>query len=218
MRKSFSLFLAGGLAAGTLAAPAQVSAATAAAPATTTNTAAAGMKPYSSFKISVKHTKRTKRGGKITYYVKATNLGPHYADYYWMGGEVPKGVVPTLRWGGPKGTKCTWEDRWFWCWGPIRLEKGKTDWLNFQVTLKKGTKGTAKARVGVLSFDVDQGMENMSEAELKRLGIKGYHWLKTAKTTIVSPPRPGRNYTPPPPVKEYNPPSSHVESNKKKDT
>ncbi|WP_327586363.1 hypothetical protein OHA25_04620 [Nonomuraea sp. NBC_00507] len=221
MRRSFSLFLAGGLAAGTLAAPGQVSAATTATSATTAaapTTTTARLAPYSSFKISVKHTTRTKRGGKITYYVKAKNLGPHYADYYWMGGEVPKGVVPTLRWGGPKGTKCTWEDRWFWCWGPIRLEKGKTDWLNFQVTLKKGTTGTAKARVGVLSFDVDQGMENMSEAELKRLGIKGYHWLKTVKTTIVSPSRAGRGYTPPPPVQEYNPPSSHVETNNKKDT
>jgi hypothetical protein len=223
MRRSFSLFLAGGLAAGALAAPGQANAATTAtattaAPATT---AAARQAPYSRFKISVKHTKRTKRGGKITYYVRATNLGPHYADYYWMGGEMPKGVVPTLRWGGPKGTKCTWEGRWFWCWGPLRLEKGKTDWLNFQLTLKKNTKGTAAARVGVMSFDVDQGMENMSEAELKRLGIKGYYWLKKVKTTIVSPPRrgrPGRSYTPPPPVKEYNPPSSHVETNKKKDT
>ncbi|MGP3962884.1 hypothetical protein ACTWPT_43525 [Nonomuraea sp. 3N208] len=225
MRRSFSLFLAGGLAAGALTAPGQAGAAITTAPTTTATTAAtptkttARLAPYSSFKVSVKHTKRTKRGGKITYYVKAKNLGPHYADYYWMGGEVPKGIVSTLRWGGPKGTKCTWEGRWFWCWGPIRLEKGETDWLNFQVTLKKGTTGTAKARVGVLSFDVDQGMENMSEAELKRLGIKGYYWLKTAKTTIVSPPRrPGRSYTPPPPVQEYNPPSSHVETNKKKDT
>lgn len=223
MRRSFSLLVAGGLAAGALTAPGQAAAATTTttvAP-TSTTTAATAQAPYSSFKISVKYTNRTKRGGKITYNVRAKNLGPHYADYYWMGGEVPKGVVPTLRWGGPKGTKCTWEDRWFWCWGPLRLEKGKTDWLNFQVTLKKGTRGTATARLGVMSFDVDQGMENMSEAELKRLGIKGYTWLKKVKTTIVSPPRPGRpgrGYTPPPPVRDYNPPSSHVETNKKKDT
>ncbi|GAA3662174.1 hypothetical protein GCM10022224_027370 [Nonomuraea antimicrobica] len=131
-------------------------------------------------------------------------------------------VVPLrrpLRWGGPKGTKCTWEDRWFWCWGPLRLEKGDTDWLNFQVTLKPGTKGTATAKVGVMSFDVDQGMENMDEEELERLGIKGYNWLKTARTTIVTPPRnPGRSWTPPPPVKTYDPPASREESNKKKDT
>ncbi|MGN9843749.1 hypothetical protein ACTMTI_37055 [Nonomuraea sp. H19] len=217
MRKSLSLFLAGGLAAGTMAAPAQATTTTA-APATTA-AATTKLAPYSNFKISVKHTKRTKRGSKINYYVRATNLGPHYADYYWMGGEVPKGIVSTLRWSGPKGTECTWEDRWFWCWSPTQLEKGETDWLNFQVTLKKGTKGTATARVGVLSFDVDQGMENIDEEELERLGIKGYHWLKKVKTTIVTPPRrPSRSYTPPPPVREYDPPSSHVEENKKKDT
>ncbi|WP_188188653.1 hypothetical protein [Nonomuraea sp. SYSU D8015] len=219
MRRSFSVFLAGGLAVGALAAPGQATAATTAT--TVAPAATARLAPYSSFEVSVKHTKRTKRGGKITYYVKAKNLGPHYADYYWIGGEVPKGVVPTLRWGGPKGTKCTWEDRWFWCWSPLRLEKGETDWLNFQVTLKKGTTGAATARLGVMSFDVDQGMENLSEEEFERLGVKGYHWLKKVKTTIVSPPRPGRptrGYTPPPPVKEFNPPSSRVETNKKKDT
>ncbi|MFG6199549.1 hypothetical protein [Nonomuraea sp. JJY05] len=216
MRRSFSLFLAGGLAAAPLAVPAQASSATATAP---TTAAVAQLKPFSTFKISVKHSGRTKRGGKITYSVRAKNLGPYYADYYWIGGEVPKGVVPTLRWGAAKGTKCTWEGRWFWCWGPLRLEKGKTDWLNFQVTLKKGTKGTATARVGVVSFDVDQGMENIDEEELKRLGIKGYYWLKKVNTKIVSPPRrPGRSWSPPPPVKTYNPPTSHEESNKKKDT
>ncbi|MFI7701818.1 hypothetical protein [Nonomuraea sp. NPDC049480] len=224
MRKSFSLFLAGGLAAGALTAPGQATAATTAttvAPTSTTTAATARMAPYSNFRISVKHTTRAKRGGKIAYSIKATNLGPHYADYYWLGGEVPKGIVTTLNWEGPKGTECEWEDRWFWCWSPFELEKGETDWLNFQVTLKKGTKGTATARLGVLSFDVDQGMDDMSEAELERLGVKGYHWLKKVKTTIVTPPRrgrPSRGYTPPPPVREYNPPSRHVETNKKKDT
>jgi hypothetical protein len=218
MRRSLSLLLAGGLAAAPMVAPAQAGATTTTGP--VARTASIKIAPYSSFKISVKYSSRTKRSGKITYSVQAKNLGPHYADYYWMGGEVPKGVVPKLRWGGPKGTKCTWEGRWFWCWGPLRLEKGKTDWLKFQVTLKKGTKGVAKARVGVMSFDVDQGMENIDEEELKRLGIKGYYWLKTAKTRIVSPPprRTNRTWTPPPVVKEYNPPSSHEESNKKKDT
>ncbi|MEQ4720857.1 hypothetical protein [Nonomuraea sp. B19D2] len=216
MRRSVSLFLAGGLAAAPLAVPAQASAATTTAP---TAAAVTQSKPFSKFKISVKHTTRTKRGGKITYYVRAKNLGPYYADYYWMGGKLPKGVRPTLRWGGPKGTKCTWEGQWFWCWGPLRLEKGKTDWLNFQLTLKKGTRGTVAAKVGVMSFDVDQGMENIDEEELKRLGIKGYLWLKTVKTQIVTPPRrPGRTWTPPPPVKTYNPPASHEETNKKKDT
>ncbi|MCF6472929.1 hypothetical protein FAF44_31730 [Nonomuraea sp. MG754425] len=219
MRRSLSLSLAGGLAAAALAAPAQASATTVTAPAAATRAAAVTAAPFSNFKISVKHSRTTKRGGKITYYVKAKNLGPHYADYYFIGGQVPSGVKPTLRWGGPKGTKCEWSGRWFWCWGPMALSKGKTDWLNFQVTLKSGTKGTATARVGVLSFDVDQGMENMSQDELKRLGIKHHYDLKTARTRIVTPPRnPGRGWTPPPPVQNYNPPAGHEESNKKKDT
>ncbi|MFI7132957.1 hypothetical protein ACIBQ1_45290 [Nonomuraea sp. NPDC050153] len=219
MRRSLTLLLTGSLAAAPLAVPAPASAATTSATTVPAAATVARVKPFSSFKISAKGTDRTKRGGKITYSIRAKNLGPYYADYYWMGGEVPKGVVPRLRWGGPKGTKCTWEGRWFWCWGPLRLEKGKTDWLNFQLTLKKGTKGTATARLGVMSFDVDQGMENIDEEELKRLGIKGYYWLKKVNTKIVSPPRrPGRSWSPPPPVKTYNPPASHEESNKKKDT
>lgn len=220
MRKSVGLLLASGLIATPLAVSGQATAATTTATAGTTGAAtSAQAKPYSSFKISLKHTKRTKRGGKITYYLKAKNLGPHYADYYWIGGEVPKGVVPTLRWGAAKGTKCTWEGRWFWCWGKYRLEKGATDWLNFQVTLKKGTKGIAKARLGIIAYDVPLGAENIDKEELERIGIKGYTWLKTAKTTIVTPPRrPTKTWTPPPVVQEYNPPASHEESNKKKDT
>lgn len=221
MRRSFSLFLIGGLAAAPLVVPAQAgaTAATSTTTAATTTTVAAQAKPFSNFKISVKYNKSTRRGGKITYYLKAKNLGPYYADYYWIGGEVPKGVVPTLRWSASKGSKCTWEGRWFWCWGKYVLQKGKTDWLNFQVTLKKGTTGVATARLGVIAYDVDQGMENIDKEELKRLGIKGYTWLKTAKTRIVTPPRqPSHGWTPPPPVKDYNPPASHQESNKKKDT
>ncbi|MGW3351083.1 hypothetical protein ACWDA3_47950 [Nonomuraea rubra] len=217
MRKSFSLFLAGGLAAASLTMPGQAGAA--ATTTTVTRTAGITVAPYSNFKITAKWSKTTKRGGKIMYYLRAKNLGPHYADLYYIGGQLPKGVKPTLRWGGPKGTKCDWEGQWFWCWGPLALEKGETDWLNFQLTLKSSTKGTATARIGVLSFDVDQGMENMSEEELKRLGVEHHYDLKTVKTKIVSPPRnPGRSWTPPPPVKDYNPPASHEESNKKKDT
>lgn len=220
MRRAFATLLTGGLVATSFVVPLVVPGAVVTPAAAETVTAA--QKPYSSFKISVKHTARTKRGGKITYKLRAKNLGPHYADYYWIGGEMPKGVKPTLRWSGPKGTTCSWKGRWFWCWGRYRLEKGRTDWLNFQVTLKKGTKGTkgtARARVGIISYDVPTGAENVSKEGLERLGIKGFYWLKTARTRIVSPPkRPTRGWTPPPVVKEYNPPTSKEEQNKKKDT
>ncbi|MFI6502313.1 hypothetical protein [Nonomuraea typhae] len=216
MRKTLSTLLGVSLAtAGTLTAVIQP--AQAAAPVTAVAQQAG--EPYSKFKISVSSTKRTKRGGKILYKIRAKNLGPHYADYFWIGGQVPKGVVPTLRWGGAKGTKCTWEGRMFWCWGKYALEVGDTEWLNFQVTMKRNTKGVAVARLGVVAFDVPLGAERLDEEELERIGIKGWQFLKTAKTKIVWPPRrPTRGWTPPPVVKEYNPPAVQEESNKKKDT
>ncbi|WP_327088179.1 hypothetical protein OIE66_38615 [Nonomuraea sp. NBC_01738] len=223
MRRSLTMLLGTSMIAAApivaLTTPASATTATTASAAADAAVTRAVGKPYSKFKISVTYNKRTKRGGKITYRLRAKNLGPYYADYFWIGGEVPKGVVPTLRWGAAKGTKCTWEGRWFWCWGKYRLEKGDTEWLNFQVTLKKGTKGLAKARLGVIAYDVPQGAENIDKEELKRIGIDGWQWLKSAKTTIVSPPRRrSSGWTPPPVVKDYNPPASHEESNKKKDT
>ncbi|GAA5074662.1 hypothetical protein HNP84_007421 [Thermocatellispora tengchongensis] len=195
-----------------------------AAPKTAPKTAGATLDdPYSKFQVSLSYTKRTKRGGKITYSIRAKNLGPHYADYYWIGGQVPKGVKPTLYWDGPKGTKCSWEGQWFWCWGPYVLYKGQTDWLKFQVTLKKNTKGTAVAKLGILAYDVPTGATGLSEEELDRIGgVQGWRFLKTAKTAIVwpKPPRRDTGYTPSPlpPQPDWTPPKKNVERNEKKDT
>lgn len=176
-------------------------------------------KPYANFKISVSYDKRTKRSGKIIYKIRAKNLGPYSADYFWIGGQVPKGVKPRLRWGADKGTECTWEGRWFWCWTPNVLEKGESEWLNFQVTLKSGTKGTAVAKLGIIAYDVPQGAENIDKEELQRIGIDGWTWLKTVKTKIVWPPKKRGGGWTPPPVQTWNPPTStHEEDNKKKDT
>lgn len=218
MRKPLATFL--GVALTASLAPAAVAMpafATSAAAAPLAAAPAAVKKPYSNFKITISYDKRTKRGGKILYKVRATNLGPHTADYYWIGGQVPKGVVPKLRWGASKGSKCTWEGRWFWCWGRYVLKKGKTDWLNFQVTMKKDTKGTAVAKLGVIAYDVPTGAENIDKEELERIGIDGWSWLKTAKTKIVWPTK-KRGWTPPP-TQSWNPPAqTHEEENKKKDT
>lgn len=218
MRKPLATLLGVGLIA-PLAPIALAGPAVAAVQTTTTTAATASTiakKPYSNFKITITYDKRTKRGGKILYKVRAKNLGPYEADYYWIGGQVPKGVVPKLRWGASKGTTCTWEGRWFWCWGKYVLDKGKTDWLNFQVTLKKGTKGTAVAKLGVIAYDVPTGAENIDKEELARIGLDGWSWLKTAKTKIVTPPR--RGWTPPP-TQSWDPPTqSHDEENKQKDT
>ncbi|MEV0582925.1 hypothetical protein [Nonomuraea sp. NPDC050310] len=183
--------------------------------------AASGRPPYSKFKISVKYDTQTKRGGKITYLLKAKNLGPYYANWYWVGAKVPKGVEPRLTWTGPKSSKCTWEGEWFWCWGPYALDVGDTDWLQFQLKLKKTTKGVATARVGVLSFDVPNGAENVDKEELDRIGesFDRHYDLKTTHTKIIwpRPNRPQQNWTPPV-TKSWNPPTTKTEENKKKGT
>ncbi len=66
----------------------------------------------------VVYPKKVKAGAKITYYFEITNVGPHSADYFWIGAILPKGIVSTLKWNGPKGTSCTWEGNEFWCWTP----------------------------------------------------------------------------------------------------
>ncbi|GAA4056718.1 DUF11 domain-containing protein [Nonomuraea soli] len=152
--------------------------------------------PYSHFKVKVSYTKAVKRGGKITYRIRATNTGPHYADYFWIGGKLPGGIKDRLSWWGPKGTECEWDDYGFWCWTPDILEVGDTEWLDVQVTLKSNTKNSYKAQLGILSYDVPTGADDLEESELKRIGIKGWYWLKTAKTKIVWP-RPSKPWTPP---------------------
>ncbi|WP_084955926.1 DUF11 domain-containing protein [Thermoactinospora rubra] len=213
MRKTIGALVGAALAA----APVALAAPAAATP-QTTQTAAVVAKPFSNFKISVKATKATKRGGKITYRIRATNKGPYEADYYWIGGILPTGVKNRLYWWGPKGTKCEWERRQFWCWGPYALEVGKTDWLDIQVTLEKGTKGTATAKLGVIAYDMPTGADQLSMDELERIGIDGWQWLKTAKTKIVWP-KPNRPYVPPP-VDTYVPPKQppKQQTNSKKDT
>ncbi|MFI6481347.1 hypothetical protein ACIBH1_25685 [Nonomuraea sp. NPDC050663] len=224
MRKSIATLIGAALVAAplTVTAPAQ---AQVAAPAAAPVTAAVARPPYSKFKISLTYDKKTTRGGKITYLLKAKNLGPHYANYYWIGGRVPKGVVKRLRWWtGPKtaSTRCDWKGEWFWCWGPWALPVGETDVLQFQLTLDKKTRGPAVARLGVRSWDLPTGAHNLPEDELKRLGMTAddHYDLVSAKTTIIwpSPGRPTPRWVPPV-TKNWKPPTpTKTEENKKKGT
>lgn len=210
-----------------IASPAEAAVLSAPAPVTQVVPAAVVRKdPFSRFKVSVRYDKSTKRAGKITYYIKAKNLGPYAADYFGVGGQLPKGVKPTLRWGGPKGTQCVWQGQIFLCVPKYQVPVGGTTWLKFQLTLKSNTKGTAKGRVGVIAYDLPTGAENIDQEELARIGgLKGHLFMKPTTTKIVWPQRKrksggGSGYTPPPPPPQWTPPAnnSHVERNEKKDT
>jgi uncharacterized repeat protein (TIGR01451 family) len=166
--------LAGGM---LLAAPA--SAASAQAPA-----AAVQDEPYSTFAVTVSAPKKAKAGGKITYRIKAVNKGPHPADYYFVGGLLPKGAKLASV-AGPKGTQCDSYDDGFWCWGPYIVEVG--DYESMAITVKLGKKSgrTAEAILGVDSFDVPTGAETLSRDELERMGLKHWYFVKKVKTKIV---------------------------------
>lgn len=202
-----------GIAAGLmLLAPLAVSLPANAAPAAVTAKAAKA-DPFANFAVHhVVYPKKVKAGAKITYYFEITNVGPHSADYFWIGGYLPKGIVSTLKWNGPKGTSCTWEGNEFWCWTPDILypkpeEDWQTDsaWLTVQVTLNKKTRGTATAKLGAITYDVPTGAGDLDERRLRDLGIKGWSFLKTVKTKIVAPTvkkkntKPTHVYVPPPP-------------------
>lgn len=225
MRRAVGMFLGLGLVAPLAPLAAAAPAAAAVAPLAGPVMAAAKKDPFSKFSVSVSYNKATKRGGKITYYIKAKNLGPYDADYFGIGGFVPKGVVPTLKWGGPKGTQCVWEGQVFLCMPRYQVPVGGTTWLNFQLTLKKNTKGSANAKLGVVAYDLPTGAENLDQEELARMGLKGHLYMKNTRTKIVWPQKKRRTgsgtYTPPPPPPppKWNPPSpTRVERNEKKDT
>ncbi|WP_433371199.1 hypothetical protein [Streptosporangium sp. CA-115845] len=167
--------LAGGmlLATPASAAPAQVPAAVKAA-----------AKPFSSFTVSVSAPKKAKAGSKITYKIRATNKGPYPADAFYMGGLLPKHSKITVIY-GPEGTTCdTYEDG-FWCWSPSVLEIDDYETIAITVKLGKKSGRTAEAILGVDSYDVPTGAENLSRDELERLGNKNWFFMKKVKTGIV---------------------------------
>ncbi|MEW9554737.1 hypothetical protein [Nonomuraea sp. NPDC050783] len=156
--------------------------------ATTTTATTAAAAPYSSFAVRVKATKRVWAGDSIKYSISATNKGPHYADAWFVGGVFPKGVdTRKIRFSSsiPK-TECTLlTANSFFCFADQVIEVGDSFSVTFYAKTKKNARGSQKATLGVFSYNVDQGMENMSKAELDRLGIPGYVFSKTVRTTVV---------------------------------
>lgn len=160
------------------------SAPAAAAPTTVKTAAVKADDPFSVFKTSVRYPKVVRIGKKVTYKIAVINTGPHAADYYWLGGTLPKGVKK-IWFGAIKGTVCDSFGREFWCWGPSVLDVDDVDYLNITVQFKKGYKGTVAAKLGALVWDVPTGAENLDKERLKELGMKSWFYGKTVKTKII---------------------------------
>lgn len=145
--------------------------------------------PFSVFDISLKATKKVKRGGTINYSVVATNEGPYEATAgtWFVGGEFPKGVdlrKVSYR-SSVAGTECLLDGRSLFCVIPATVKKDEYVAVSFAAKVKKTAKGTQSAVLGVVSYDVQQGMENMSKEELDRIGVPAKAYAKLVKTKIV---------------------------------
>ncbi|TMR95297.1 DUF11 domain-containing protein [Nonomuraea basaltis] len=158
-----------------------------AAPVAAKTAAVTAADPFSAFDVKVKAPKTARAGGKIRYTIVATNKGPHYANAWFIGGEFPKGVdLKKISYAASiKGTECFGEGRAFFCFLPKVLEVGDSAAVMFEAKLKKSAKGTQKATLGVVSYNLDTGMEDMSKEELDRLGVPEFGFQKTVKTKVV---------------------------------
>ncbi|WP_327586367.1 DUF11 domain-containing protein [Nonomuraea sp. NBC_00507] len=159
-----------------------------AATTTTTTTTTKAADPYSAFAVKVSAPKTVKVGGKIKYTIVATNKGPHYADSWFLGGEFPKGIdVKKVRYiSNHSKMRCGLASaRVFYCPATEVIEVGDSVSITFYATLKKSAKGTQTANVGIVTYNVDQGMEDMSKEELDRLGVPGFGFNKKVKTKVV---------------------------------
>ncbi|HEX4817912.1 MAG TPA: hypothetical protein VFV66_34655 [Nonomuraea sp.] len=157
------------------------------ASATAATAASAAADPYSAFTVSVKAPAKAKPGSKIKYTIVATNKGPHYADSWFIGGEFPKGVdVKNIRYRANHAIlQCGLVSaRAFYCPPTQIIKVGDSVSITFYAQLKKNAKGTQKATLGIVSYNVDQGMENMSKEELDRLGTPGFGFAKSVKTKV----------------------------------
>ncbi|RSN01115.1 hypothetical protein DMB42_39650 [Nonomuraea sp. WAC 01424] len=190
MRNSLTKVASLALLAGALIVPAVPASATTT---TAAHTAKVADDPFAVFKINLKASKTAKAGGHIKYSLTATNTGPYSADAWFVGGQFPKGVdLRKIRYSAPKGTICALDGRALYCSVPYVLEKD--DWVRlvFDAKLKKNAKGAQKATLGVITYDVQQGMWDqekgnwsLAQEELERLGIPEHGYAKSATTRIV---------------------------------
>ncbi|MBO3745802.1 hypothetical protein J5X84_06935 [Streptosporangiaceae bacterium NEAU-GS5] len=159
-----------------------------AAPASVTTvktTATKAEDPWSNFQVLTKWTKKVKKGGKIKYQIDIVNRGPEPADAYFIGGKLPKGIdLAHSSYVATKGTECTLYSDGFWCSLPYILEVDDVGSLDLTIKLKKGTKGTAVAKLGADSWNLPHGALELDRARWKELNVKHFYFLKTLKTKI----------------------------------
>lgn len=187
MRRIASFMLAAPVAGALVFSAAPVSAAPAAP------VAAAAVKsaedPFSVFDVKLTATKKAKAGGKVRYSITAVNAGPHEATggTWFVGGLFPKGVdLKKISYRtSVEGTQCELIKRDLFCVLPATVKKGESVAMIFDARLTKSAKGTQKAILGVVSYNVQTGMENLSKEELDRLGVPGFGFVKQASTKVV---------------------------------
>ncbi|GAA0362748.1 hypothetical protein GCM10009530_10470 [Microbispora corallina] len=155
-----------------------------AAPATVKSATTKADDPYSVFKVKLRYPTKAKVNRKITYKLDVVNSGPYDANYYWLGGTLPKGVKKVW-YTGSKGTQCDWSGRSIICWNPYILEVDDSDFVDITVQFKKGYTGKASARLGAIVFDVPTGAEDLDRRALKALGYKSWFYSKAATTRIT---------------------------------
>ncbi|MET9338628.1 hypothetical protein [Nonomuraea sp. NPDC003804] len=188
MRRIASFLVAAPVAGALVFSAAPVSAAPT-APVAAAAVAKSAADPFSTFDVKLTATKKAKRGGKVRYTITAVNTGPHEATAgtWFVGGLFPKGVdlrKVTYR-TSVDDTACELIKRDLFCVLPATVKKGESIAMVFDARLTKTASGTQKAVLGVVSYNVETGMENLSKEELDRLGVPGFGFVKQARTTVV---------------------------------
>ncbi|WP_170990832.1 DUF11 domain-containing protein [Herbidospora galbida] len=144
--------------------------------------------PWSLFKITkLSYTKKAKPGGYVTYTFQVTNNGPHAADYFDVGGVLPKHVdlKKKISYGSGDELKCYLDGRNFFCPNDFILEVGDSTWVSLRFQLKKTAKGTQTGKVGAWVYDIPAGAENLDRARLREQNLKGWEMMRTVKTAVV---------------------------------
>lgn len=188
MRRIASFMLAAPVAGALVFSAVPVSAAPT-APVAAVAAAKSAADPFSVFDVKLTATKKAKAGGKIRYTITAVNTGPHEATAgtWFVGGLFPKGV--DLRkvsyQTSVDDTACELIKRELFCVLPATVKKGQSIAMVFDARLTKKASGSQKAVLGVVSYNVETGMENLSKEELDRLGVPGFGYVKHATTKVV---------------------------------
>ncbi|MEV6868618.1 hypothetical protein AB0M44_47555 [Streptosporangium subroseum] len=146
--------------------------------------------PFSTFKVKATATKQVQPGGKIVYKVVGTNAGPYNlgARHYNVVFQLPKGLdaFKVKSFGPKEEDACAPEKGFVYCTVNKPIPVGSSISYRFEVKAGSEAKGTLKAILGVMSFDVPTGMQDMNEKEAERIGgIPTWGFGDTVTTKVV---------------------------------